>query len=43
MVAAKGEQAVPVPLEEVAGRVRYVPTDHPWIRAAKEVNTGFGD
>ncbi|MFC2640558.1 MAG: 6-phosphofructokinase [Propionibacterium acidifaciens] len=43
MVAAKGEQAVPVPLEEVAGRVRYVPTDHPWIRAAREVNTGFGD
>lgn len=43
MVAAKGEGAEPVPLEEVAGKIRRVPVDHPWIRAAKEVGTGFGD
>lgn len=43
MVASKGEGAEPVPLEEVAGKIRYVPTDHPWIKAAKEVGTGFGD
>ncbi len=43
MVASRGEGAEPVPLDKVAGKIRYVPVDHPWIRAAKEVGTGFGD
>nr|WP_305793154.1 ATP-dependent 6-phosphofructokinase [Sedimenticola hydrogenitrophicus] len=43
MVAAAGEQAVPVPLEEVAGRRKLVPPDHPWIISAKRVGTSLGD
>jgi 6-phosphofructokinase 1 len=43
MVASQGEQAVPVPLREVAGNKKLVPMDHPWIVSAKRVGTSFGD
>jgi phosphofructokinase-like protein len=43
MVAMHGEEPVPVPLEEVAGRRRVVPLDHPWIRSARSLGIGFGD
>ena len=42
-VASQAQKAVPVPLEEVAGRVKMVPLDHPWIDAARHVGTGLGD
>jgi len=43
MVASRGDQCVAVPLEEVAGKRRLVPKDHPWIQAARMVGTSFGD
>ena len=43
MVAARGESTEPVPLEEVAGKVKAVPVDHPWIASARRVGTNFGD
>jgi phosphofructokinase-like protein len=43
MVAVKGEDCVPVPVEEVAGRRKTVPLDHPWVRSARLVGTCFGD
>ncbi|MBN1935309.1 MAG: 6-phosphofructokinase [Anaerolineae bacterium] len=43
MVAIKGEKCVPVPLDEVAGKRRTVPPDHPWIESARLVGTSFGD
>lgn len=43
MVAVRGEQCVPVPLEEVAGGRKVVPPDHPWIVSARRVGTSFGD
>lgn len=43
MVAARGEGTEPVPLEEVAGKRRVVPLDHPWIATARRVGTCFGD
>jgi 6-phosphofructokinase len=43
MVAARGENSVPVPLEQIAGNVKTVPLDHPWIQAARRVGTCFGD
>jgi ATP-dependent phosphofructokinase / diphosphate-dependent phosphofructokinase len=43
MVASRGDKAEPVPLGEVAGRVKYVPEDHDWIAAARKVGTGLGD
>ena len=42
-VAARGQGAVPVPLEEVAGTLKTVPLDHPWLQAARHVGTCMGD
>ena len=43
MVASKGEKTLPVKLEEVAGKVKTVPHDHPWILSARRVGTCMGD
>ncbi len=43
MVAARGERAEAVPLEEVAGQKKPVPPDHPWVEAARRVGTNLGD
>jgi len=43
MVAARGEGAQPVPLNEVAGKRKTVPLDHPWIQTARRVGTCLGD
>jgi 6-phosphofructokinase 1 len=43
MVAVKGTECVPVPLENVAGLKRIVPPDHPWLRTARLVETCLGD
>ena len=43
MVASRGETAVPVPLEEVAGKLKLVPTDHSWVETARRVGTCLGD
>lgn len=43
MVASHGEGTEPVPLADVAGKVKLVPEDHAWIAAARKVGTGFGD
>ena len=43
MVASRGEDAVPVPLEQVAGNRKLIPPDHSWIKAARRVGTNFGD
>jgi len=43
MVAARGENAVPVPLEEVAGNKKLVPPDHPWVVSAGRVGVCLGD
>lgn len=43
MVAAKGTGTDTVALKEVAGKVKYVPADHPWVEAAREVGTSLGD
>jgi 6-phosphofructokinase 1 len=43
MVAARGDDCVPVKLKKVAGKRKTVPLDHPWIEAARLVGTSFGD
>lgn len=43
MVAVKGNKTAPVPLEEVVGKRRTVPLDHPWIETARQVGTCLGD
>jgi 6-phosphofructokinase 1 len=43
MVAVKGDDCVPVPLADVAGRLKLVPPDHATIRSARLVGTCMGD
>lgn len=42
MVAYKGGEMVPVPLEKVAGKQRLVPKNSPFLEAAKAVGTNLG-
>ena len=43
MVAARGDGVEPVPLEDVAGKKKLVPPDHPWVQSARLVGTSLGD
>jgi 6-phosphofructokinase 1 len=43
MVAARGEGTEPVPLEKVAGKLKTVRLDHPWVESARRVGTCLGD
>ncbi len=43
MVAARGDSTEAVPIEKVAGFIKYVPLDHPWINSARSVGTCMGD
>lgn len=43
MVAARGDGAKPVPIAEIAGKLKTVPPNHPWIQSARRVGTGLGD
>lgn len=43
MVGIKGQACVAVPLAEVAGLTKTVPTDHAWLRTAVLVDTCLGD
>ncbi len=43
MVAARGDDTKPVPLEDVARQLKFVPPDHPWVATARRVGTCLGD
>jgi 6-phosphofructokinase 1 len=43
MVAARGDGAEPVPLDQVAGHRKTVPLDHPWVESARRIGTNMGD
>jgi 6-phosphofructokinase 1 len=43
LVAAKGQGTEAVPLEEVVGKRKTVPLDHPWIQTARDVGVCLGD
>jgi 6-phosphofructokinase 1 len=43
MVAARGEGTAAVALEDVAGKGKLVPADHPWVDSARRVGTNLGD
>lgn len=43
MMAVRGSEIVPVPLEEVAGRKKLVAPGHPLVESARLVGTCFGD
>lgn len=43
MVGVKGTNIVPVPLSEVAGRLKYVPADCEEVQCARNIGISFGD
>ena len=43
MAAMHGGVVEPVLLEDVAGKTRTVPLDHPWLESARNVGTNLGD
>lgn len=43
MVAARGDHTKPVPLDQVAGKRKTVPLNHPWIESARHVGTCMGN
>ena len=43
MVAVKGDETILVGLEDVVGKLKLVPPDHPWLKSAREVGTCLGD
>ncbi len=43
MIGSQDSDTVRVPLEDVAGRRRTVPIDHPWIRTARRLGISLGD
>jgi ATP-dependent phosphofructokinase / diphosphate-dependent phosphofructokinase len=43
MVAAQGQDSRGVALKELVNQVNLVPTNHPWIQAARKIGTHFGD
>ncbi len=43
MVAARGDSAEAVPLEEVVNKRNTVPLDHAWVTAARDLGTSLGD
>lgn len=43
MVAARGDGVEAVPLEEIVGKRKVVPLDHPWIESARHLGICLGD
>jgi 6-phosphofructokinase 1 len=43
MVAVRAGVVTPVPLQELTGKHKQIPLDHPWIRSARQVGVSFGD
>jgi ATP-dependent phosphofructokinase / diphosphate-dependent phosphofructokinase len=43
MVGMRHGRIEPIPLEEVAGKHKLIPLDHPWIESARRVGTNLGE
>lgn len=43
MVAVRGQETVPVPIEQVVNRRKMVPLDHPWVDSARKLGICLGD
>jgi len=43
MIAVRGEETEPVPLDDVVGKRKVVPLDHCWLESARNVGTCLGD
>jgi 6-phosphofructokinase len=43
LVAARDGEAKAVPLKKVAGRIKHVPLDHPWVTSTRALGISLGD
>lgn len=43
MVAIQNGEIVAIPLEKAASQTKFLPTDHPMIRVARDIGISFGD
>lgn len=43
LVANKGNEAVPIPFEELVDKRNHVPLDHVWLQTARSLGTALGD
>jgi ATP-dependent phosphofructokinase / diphosphate-dependent phosphofructokinase len=43
MVAARGESCEPAPLDQVVGKRKNVPADHPWVTSACDLGISMGN
>ena len=43
LVGIQGGYTKPIPLDDIVGRTKSVPLDHPWIKSARYVGTCLGD
>jgi ATP-dependent phosphofructokinase / diphosphate-dependent phosphofructokinase len=43
MVASRGDGVEAVPLEQVVGKRRNIPLDHPWVKSARDLGICLGD
>ena len=43
MVGVNGDGVAPVPLEDVAGKRKNVPLDHPWLETARDLEICLGE
>ena len=43
MVAIQNGKIVSIPLEEAASKTKFLPTDHPLIKVARDIGISFGD
>lgn len=43
MVALQNGEIVSIPLEEAASKTKFLPVDHPLIKAARDIGISFGD
>lgn len=43
MIAVKGQDRLPVPLEQVAGQKKYIPLDHHLLQSARDIGVNLGE
>jgi 6-phosphofructokinase 1 len=43
LVSLQGNDLVSVPLEDVAGKLRLVTMDHPWVKTAESLGVCLGN
>lgn len=43
LVASKGGETEAIPLDQVAGRTKTVPLDHPWVKTARHLSIALGE